>query len=227
MREIGLVLALLTISTPAAAQWTAVEFGVDIGRGCIGDSSGFCGDEIGTTRAAHASAWIDDRVEIGVRLTALPLEDWNYSQERDSRFDLVNDAAVRSLTRIDVVVRERSRRILNAEAIYHFARGRPVRWFAGGGFGQLSNRGVQTCAPAGCELLMPILSSPVGRYASALANMTAIAGLSGRITSRLSVRGGVRLHNLAGEGLSTAETFIGTSYRFGRSTNPTNPARLM
>jgi hypothetical protein len=48
MREMGLVLALLTISTPAVAQWSAVEFGVDIGRGCVGDSSGFCGDESGT-----------------------------------------------------------------------------------------------------------------------------------------------------------------------------------
>jgi len=214
MREMGLVLALLTISTPAAAQWSAAEFGVDIGRGCIGDSSGFCGDESGPMRAAHASAWIDDRLEIGARLAVLPLEDWNYSQERDSRFDLVDDPAARTLSRIDVAVQDRSRRILNAEAIYHFARGRPVRGFVGGGFGRLSNRSVQTCAPAGCELLMSILSSPVGRRVRALSNMTIIAGLSGRITSRLYVRGGVRLHNLAGEGLSTAETFVGTSYRF-------------
>jgi hypothetical protein len=91
---------------------------------------------------------------------------------------------------------------------------RTVRAFVGGGFGQLSNRGVQTCAPAGCERLMSILSSPVGRHARALSNMTIIGGVSGRITSRLHVRGGVRLHNLAGEGLSTAETFVGTSYRF-------------
>ncbi len=216
MREMGLVLALLTMPTPSAAQWTAAEFGVDIGRGCIGDSSGFCGDEIGTTRAARASAWIDDRVEIGVRLAVLPLADWNYSVEHDSRFDQASDPAIRALAGVDVAVRERSRRILNAEAIYHFARGRPVRAFAGGGIGQLSNRGVQTCAPAGCESLLSLLSSPVGRHASALANMTIIAGLTGRITTRLYVRGGVRLHNLAGEGLSTAETFIGTSYRFGR-----------
>jgi hypothetical protein len=61
---------------------------------------------------------------------------------------------------------------------------------------------------------MPILSSPVGRHTRVLSNMTIITGVSGRITSRLHVRGGVRLHNLAGEGLSTAETFVGTSYRF-------------
>ena len=227
MREMGLVLALLTISTTAAAQWSAVEFGVDVGRGCTGDSSGFCGDEIGPMWATHASAWIDDRVEIGVRLAVLRLEDRHYSVEHDSRFDQANDPAIRALAGVDVAVREHSRRILNAEAIYHFARGRPVRGFVGGGFGQLSNRSVQTCAPAGCELLMSILASPVGRHARALSNMTIIAGLSGRIISRLYVRGEIRLHNPAGEGLSTAETFIGTSYRFGRSTNPTNPARLM
>jgi hypothetical protein len=214
MREMAQVLALLIISTPAAAQWSALEVGVDISRGCIGDSSGFCGDEIGTMRAARATAWIDDRVEIGGRLAVLPLEDWHYSVVHDSRFDQANDPTIRALAGIDVAVRERSRRILNAEATYHFARGRPVRAFVGGGLGQLSNRAVQTCAPAGCELLMSILSSPVGRHARALSNMTIIAGVSGRITSRLHVRGGVRLHNLAGEGLSTAETFVGTSYRF-------------
>jgi Outer membrane protein beta-barrel domain len=212
----GLALALLTISIPAAAQWSAVEVGVDIGGGCIGDSSGFCGDEMGTTRAAHASAWIDDRLGIGVRLAVLPLEDWNYSQERDSRFDLVNDPAVRTLSGIDVAVRDRSRRILSAEAIYHFTRGRPFRAFLGGGFGQRSDRGVQTCAPAGCELVMPILSSPIGRHARAFSNTTIIAGLSGRLSRRLYLRGGLRLHNIAGEESSTTEWFIGASYRFGR-----------
>jgi hypothetical protein len=216
MRGALVVLALLVVSARAEAQWTAVEAGIGISRACIGSEGGLCGEERGAMWAAHASAWIDDRVEIGVRLAVLPLEDWNYSQERDSRFDLINDPAVRTLSRIDVAVRDRSRRILSADAIYHFARGRPLRGFLGGGLGQLSNRGVQTCVPAGCELLMPIFSSPVGRYASALSNVTIIAGLSGRISSRLYLRGGVRLHNFAGEGLSTSETFIATSYRFGR-----------
>jgi hypothetical protein len=211
-----LVLMLLSISSPVAAQWNAVEVGIGISRACIGSEGGLCGDERGTLWATHASAWIDDRVEIGIRLALLPLEDWNYSQERDSRFDVANDHAVRTLARIDVAVRDRSRRILTGEAIYHFARGGPLRGFLGGGLGQLSNRGVQTCVPEGCELLMPILSSPVGRYASALSNVTIIAGLSGRISRALYLRGGVRLHNFAGEGLSTSETFIATSYRFGR-----------
>jgi hypothetical protein len=216
MRGTLLVLAVLTMARPAAAQWTAVEVGVGVSRACIGSEGGLCGEQRGTMWAAHASAWIDDRVEIGMRLALLPLEDWSYSAERDSRFDLVTDPTVRALAQIDVVIRDRSRRILNAEAIYHFARGRPLRGFLGGGLGRLSNRGLQTCAPAGCELLMPILSSPVGRYARALSNVTIIAGLSGRISRRLYVRGGVRLHNFAGEGLSTSETFIATNYRFGR-----------
>jgi hypothetical protein len=207
-------LALLAVSLPAAAQWTAVEVGIGISRACVGSEGGPCGTERGAMLDGHASAWIDDRVEIGIRLALLRKADWSYTHERDSRFDLMTDPAVRALPQIDVTVQDRSRRLLSAEATYHFARGRPVRAFLGGGIGQLSDRGVQSCAPAGCELLMPVLSSPVGRYASSLTNVTIIVGVSGRLSRRLSVRGGTRLHNLGGEGLSTAEAFVSTSYRF-------------
>lgn len=212
MRETILVLAVLT-ATPAAAQWTAVDIGAGVSSACIGSEGGLCGEERGAMWATHASAWIDDRVEIGVRLAVLPNDDWHYTEERDSRFDSVTDPTVRALSRIDISVRDRSRRLLSAEAIYHFARGRPVRGFLGGGIGQLSDRGMQSCAPVGCELLMPILSSPVGRYASANTNVTIIAGMSGRVSRRWHLRGGFRLHNFAGEGLSTSEAFIATSYR--------------
>jgi len=214
MRETIGVLALLTFSSPAAAQWTAVEAGVGVSRACVGSEGGLCGTERGAMWDAHASAWIEDRVEISIRLAILPKDDWHYTEERDARLDQVTDPAVRVLSQIDVAVRDRSRRLLSAEAIYHFARGRPVRAFLGGGIGQLSDRGVQSCAPAGCEILLPFLSSPVGRYASANTNVTFIAGVSGRLSSRLSLRGGARLHNFGGEGLSTAETFVSTSYRF-------------
>ncbi len=217
MRETISVLMLLTMATPAAAQWSAIEVGVGISRACIGSEGGLCGTERGPMWATTASAWINDRVEIGIRLAEFSLDDWNYSQEHDSRFDHATDPIVRSLSRVDISVRERSRRILSGEAIYHFARGRPLRGFLGGGLGQLNNRGVQTCEPAGCELAMRLLSSPVGRYDRVLGNMTIIAGLSGRLNRRLYLRGGVRLHNFAGEGLSTSETFIATSYRFGRN----------
>jgi hypothetical protein len=214
MRQTIWVLALLTSATPAAAQWTAVEVGVGVSRACIGSEGGLCGEERGAMWATHASAWIDDRVEVGVRLAILPRDDGHYTIERDSRFDLSTDPVVRALPRIDVSVWDRSRRLLSAEAMYHFARGRPVRLFLGGGIGQRTNRGLSSCAPAGCERLLSFLSSPVGRYASADTNITIIAGISGRLSRRLYVRGGTRLHNFGGEGFSTAEMFVSTSYRF-------------
>jgi hypothetical protein len=75
MREMKLVLMLLSLSSPVAAQWNAVEVGIGISSACIGSEGGLCGDERGTLWATHASAWIDDRVEIGIRLAVLPLED--------------------------------------------------------------------------------------------------------------------------------------------------------
>lgn len=214
MRRTLFAVTLLTISVPAAAQ--VVEAGIGISRGCIGDSSGFCGDEIGPMWAPHASVWIDDRLEIGIRLATLPLRDWSYAVPRDDRFNAVDDPTIRQLPRIDVNLQDRSRRILSGDAIYHFARKRPVRLHLGLGLGSLNDRSVQACAPAGCERLMPILSSPVGRQSSRVGNLTIIAGVSGRIRQRLQVRGGVRLHNFAGEGLSTTEVFLATGYRFGR-----------
>ena len=43
-----------------------------------------------------------------------------------------------------------------------------------------------------------------------------IAGLSGRVGHRLQMTGGVRLHNFAGESLSTSEVFLAAGVLFGR-----------
>jgi hypothetical protein len=63
---------------------------------------------------------------------------------------------------------------------------------------------------------MPFVSSPVGRLSHTSANMTIIAGVSGRISQRLRAQGGLRFHNLPAEGLSTTEAFVATGYQFGR-----------
>ena len=214
MRQVLLAVTVLIGSTPAAAQ--VFEVGAGIGRGCIGDSSGFCGNETGPMLATHASAWMADRFEIGLRLARLPRKSFGYTVPRDSRFDRVDDPAIRQMSRIAVGVRDRSRRIFAGEAIYHFARGRPVRALLGLGLGEVINHFDHSCAPAGCERLMPIVASPVGKGSIVTGNLTIIAGVSGRIRERLQVRGGVRLHNFAGEGASTTEVFIATGYRFGR-----------
>jgi hypothetical protein len=214
MRQILVVLTWLTLCAPALAQ--KAEVGMGIGRGCAGAEGGFCGDDIGAMWSAHASVWIEDRLEIGVRIATLPLPDRTYSVPRDDRFNKASDLAIRQLSRVDVAVWDRSRQLLSAEASYHFAPGRPVRGFLGAGLGDRNDRFEQACVPSGCEALMPILSSPVGQRSIHGGNLTAIAGVSGRIRKALQVRVGIRLHNLASEGLSTTEIFIATGYRFGR-----------
>jgi hypothetical protein len=214
MRQTFCVVASLIISTPSAAQ--VVEAGVGISRACIGSEGSACGQETGAMWAAHASAWIADRFEIGIRLAALSRPDLTYSVPHDDRFNAVDDPAIRQLARIDVASRGRSRRIVSGEAMYHFGRGSVIRGLLGLGVGTLIDRFEQTCAPAGCERLMPILSSPVGRSTNDLGNFTIIAGASGRAGRRVQLRGGVRFHNFAGEELSTAEIFVAAGYRFGR-----------
>ena len=207
-------LMFLSVCAPATAQ--VIEIGAGVGRACVGTDGSVCGDDTGAMWSIHSSIWFDDRLEVSARFAMFALPDWKYSQSRDDRFNLVDDPAVRQIQRIDVTFNERSRQILSGEAIYHFARGRPVRGFIGFGFGTLTNRGFQACIPAGCERLMPFLSSPVGRLSHTSENMTMIAGASGRISERLRVQGGLRFHNLPAEGRSTTEAFVATGYQFGR-----------
>src|ERR671918_632271 len=58
MRMMMWTLAVMTISSPAAAQWNAVEVGAGISRACIGSEGGICGDERGTMWATHALACV-------------------------------------------------------------------------------------------------------------------------------------------------------------------------
>jgi hypothetical protein len=206
------VVTVLTVSAaPAAAQ--VVEVGAGLGRGCVGDSSGFCGSEAGPMWAGHGSLWLDDRLEVGLRFATLPLPDFTYVTRRDDRFNAASDPAVRQLAQIETFGDARSRQILTGEAIYHFARGRPVRAFLGAGLGSRFERSTKSCVPSGCEQLLPILGSPAGRHTYRSGNLAFVAGVSGRIREHLLVRGGVRLHNFAGEGTSTTEVFIAAGYR--------------
>jgi hypothetical protein len=212
MRRLLALGALLALFA-GTAQAQVLEIGAGIGRGCVGDSSGFCGDEAGPMWSASVGLMLDDRVELGVRLSGLPLPDITYVVHRDDRFNVASDPAVRGLPQIVVSDESRSRRVLAGEAIYHFNRGRPVRLMLGVGIGTRTDQGVLACRPAGCDQLMPVLSNPVGHFAGRTGNLTIVAGLSGRIHDRVQVRGGVRLHNFAGEETSTTEVFVTTAYR--------------
>ena len=213
MRQL-LIVAFLMTASPAGAQVFEVSAG--IGRGCIGSEGGLCGDDKGRVLATHASVWLDDRLELGVRFATLGLRDQTYFIAHDSRFEAADDPAARQLPRIDVASRNRSRRILNGDVLYHFQRGRPVRILLGLGFGRRWDLSTETCTPAGCERIMAILSSGGSFLPGAHRDIAIVTGLSSRVRQRVEIRGGVRLHNFAGEGTSTAELFIATGYRLGR-----------
>jgi hypothetical protein len=211
-KHVWIALALSGICRTAAAQ--GFELGLGVGRGCTGDSSGFCSGQTGTMWAVHGGYWVTDYVQIAARFAALPLDDSTHSTHRDDRFDLADDAVARSLARIDVTNRERSRQVWGGELLYHFAGPRRFGPVLGIGIGELSNRSVQSCAPAGCERVLAALGSHVGPIGGTVGNLTGILGVSGPATRRLRISGGVRLHNFAGESNSTTEGFLTTALRF-------------
>ena len=134
---------------------------------------------------------------------------------RDDRFNLADDAAARTLPRIDVAATARTG-VWSAPILYHFAPDSGLEAVLGAGFGDLSDRGTLACLPAGCESVLGAQGSPVGDWASHVNNLTMVAGLSGRIGHRVRMTGGVRLHNFAGENLSTSELFLGAGVFFGK-----------
>ena len=214
MRWMAMVGLILGLPVTVAAQ--TFELGGSISQGCTGDSSGFCSGDIGPMPAVHGGLWVSPKVQILLRVANLPLDDRSYSTPRDDRFNRADDPAARTLPRIDVTTTTRSRRLITAEVLYHFARDGGFGALLGAGFGDLSNRGTLGCLPAGCERVLPALGSAPGDWTSHVDNLTMIAGLSGRAGHRLQMTGGVRLHNFAGESLSTSEVFLAAGVLFGR-----------
>jgi hypothetical protein len=205
---------ILTLPLTAAAQ--GFELGGSISQGCTGDSSGFCSGDVGPMPAVHAALWVSPKVQIALRIANLPLDDQSYATHRDDRFNLADDSAARTLSRIDIKTTARSRRLVSGEVLYHFAPDGGLGALLGAGLGDLSDRGTLACLPAGCERVLPALGSAAGDWASHVNNLTMIAGLSGRVGHRLRMTGGVRLHNFAGESLSTSEVFLAAGVRFGK-----------
>ena len=213
LKKLLTVAILVCLSRSASAQ--VFELGAGLSRGCIGDSSGFCGDEAGAMWALHGSLWVSPRWQISLRLATLPLPDTSHSTLRDDRFNAVVDPTLRSLPRIDITSRERSREVAGVEGLYHFAGARRFGAVLGIGVGAVRNRSTLSCEPDGCEQVMRALGERPGRITPRGSNLTLIAGLSGPAWARLQLAGGVRLHNLAGEGISTAEMYVTTAIRFG------------
>ena len=211
-KHVWIALVLCGICRTAAAQ--EFEVGAGIGRGCTGDSSGFCSDETGPMWAVHGGFWITDYVQLAVRFAVLPLDGFTHSTPRDARFDLADDEAARGLARIEITSRNSSRWLSGGEILYHFAGAKRFGFVLGAGLGELSNRMTLSCAPAGCERVLSALGSRRGRVTGETGNVTGVAGLSGPVTPRLRISGGVRMHNFAGENNSTTEAFLTAGVRF-------------
>jgi hypothetical protein len=208
--------AALILGLPVIVAAQRFELGGSISQGCTGDSSGFCSGDIGPMPALHGALWVSPRVQIALRVANLPLDDRSYSTHRDERFNRADDAAARTLPRIDITTTSRSRRLVSGEVLFHFVRDGGFGAMLGAGLGDLSDRGTLACLPAGCEHVLTALGSATGDWASHVDNLTMIAGLSGRVGHRLQMTGGVRLHNFAGESLSTSEVFLAAGVLFGR-----------
>jgi hypothetical protein len=211
MATAGLMLGL-----PVTVAAQGFELGGSISHGCTGDSSGFCGDDTGVMPAIYGALWVSPKVQVLLRVANLPLDDHAYTTHRDERFNLADDAAARTLPRIDITTTARSRRLVSGEILYHFAPDSGLEAVLGAGLGDLSDRGRVACLPAGCERVLVALGSTVGNWASHVNNLTMVAGLSGRIGRRVRMTGGFRLHNFAGESLSTSELFLGAGVLFGK-----------
>ena len=214
MRWMAMVGLILGLPVTVAAQ--TFELGGSISQGCTGDSSGFCSGDIGPMPAVHGGLWVSPKVQILLRVANLPLDDRSYSTPRDDRFNRADDPAARTLPRIDITTTSRSRRLVSGEILFHFVRDGGFGAMLGAGFGDLSDRGTVGCLPVGCERVLTALGSAIGDWASHVNNLTMVAGLSGRAGHRVQMTGGVRLHNFAGENLSTSEVFLAAGVLFGK-----------
>ena len=165
----------------------------------------------------HSSVQIQNGVNARWKFAAPPaVPDTSHSTLRDDRFEPGG----------------RSRAPHSAAHRHHEPRAQPAKWPPGrrsitsrerGGSARSSElasaksgaRLTLSCEPDGCEQVMRALGERSGPITPQGRNLTLIAGLSGPAWARVQLAGGVRLHNLAGEGMSTAEMYLTTAIRFG------------
>jgi hypothetical protein len=100
-KRICLTLLIWGVHWEAAGQ--SFEVGAAIGRGCTGDSSGFCSDQSGPMWSVHAGFWITKYLQIAVRFAALTLDDFSLSKPRDDRFSRGVTSAGRTIHSPDVL----------------------------------------------------------------------------------------------------------------------------
>ena len=192
-----MLLAVGLTLVPALSDAQVVEVGATMAAGCPGGDGSWCSSGPHPMPAAHASMWINDRVEVGVRAANLPLPNvgGTLSDTGSGTFEFS----------------ERSRQFFSLVLIYHFRAGKTVRPMVGLGTGVYLRSEDLRCEPSDCG---PIGFPAEGRHRTRMRDSIGTAGLSVHVTRRWVVRGGILFHRFDDEN-RTMETFAGVGYRFG------------
>lgn len=196
----GLTLLLLAAGASASAQ--AIEAGGSIAASCKGSDGSFCNDDYSglATGGPYFSVWLADRIEVGGRIAWL--------KQPDARGDALFPFPY------EFAIEDRLRTIVQAEATWHFRRGkrlRPMLGFGGGGFHDRMN---VSCAPAGCETVSSSSRIVPGEWTEWHRDVSLMTGVSVAATDRIRVRGGWRYHNPFRDELALSELFFAAGYRF-------------
>jgi opacity protein-like surface antigen len=198
LRLIVMVVPLLLEPSQRTLGAQSVEGGGSLAISCVGSDGSFCSEGNLVTIGPYASMWLWDRLEIGGRIV--------WFQLNDLRRTFTGPATV------DLAVTNRTRRLAQAEFIYHFRTGEHVRPFFGLGFGQYWMDRLTTCQPVGCAATLgPGVT--LGRATESRADRSVIAGLSVSLNPRLRVSGGWRYHNPFYDEFAVSEVFVGLGYR--------------
>jgi hypothetical protein len=194
-----LLVPLLLALGAATLAAQSFEVGGSVAVSCIGSDGSMCSEGNLLTVGPSASAWFDDRIEVGARVIWFELNDLSHT--------------LRGETTIDTGIAARERRIAEGEVIWHFRRDKRIRPLFGVGVGRYWRSQVTTCSPPGCEALVPGFQT--GRTSDSRSDVSLVTGLSVLLQPRLRLRGGWRYHNPFKDELAVSEYFLALGYRIG------------
>lgn len=195
----------IIVATWLSLTWTVgaaqtLEVGGGIARGCLGSEGSACGAGSRPMLAAHATWWLTDRTDIGLRVAHVGPPDY--------RFETVYPVVIRG------TVTDRSRDFASVLVVHHFTRATTVRPMLGIGSGWIAHSQRVACEPPGCR---QVPGAPrEGEHREWMVDAIILAGLSGTVEDRWVWRGGWLSHRFANEENSTSEFFVALGYRFGR-----------
>jgi hypothetical protein len=210
----------IVVCTPASAWAQSIEAGGTVGTGARGTESKLARQEARLVTSLQLSGWWADRLETGFRIGWIDLPD--ISSRANYYHGCQSDRNGRCLPTGSVEVvgrRVGERRLVAGQVLYHFRTGKKVRPHVGLGFGKTRDTEMLNCEPSGCEVILSGLpfgtsGPPLGKRSSTYPDQAWIAGVSTLLWNRVVLRGGVQIHNFAGEERSLTETSVQVGYRF-------------